>query len=579
MTRLIFTVWMLFPAVVLADAATKVDLAEPALRRPSDLIWVDNDQTLLVANRKSGTISVVDPASESVVGEWKLGQSLVQLVQLTESQFLVVDETGQELILVRWANGQMDLVARTSLPYSPLRAVADANQDHVYVTCKWPRKLVAIELNQSSFGSQKELTLPFAPRELVLVQNDAMLLVADNFQGNLAVVNTNAFEIAHLRQFPAHNIRAMQVSVDGAQVVFAHQLLNSLAVTNSNDIHWGLLMSNELRWLPVDRILEPQGDFYKDGFMHPIGEPGRGGGDPSDIAILGDDQAVVAMGGTGQIAVGRDRAFGLFRSEVGQGPSALAVSPDQQKVFVANQFDDTISIVDMKKSREVSVIHLGKRRELNSVERGEQLFFDAKLSMEGWMSCHSCHTDGHTNGLANDNFSDNSFGAPKRVPTLLGKKDTAPFGWLAMNSTLEQQIEKSILRTMQGGKLSDQQTRDLVAYLETLPVPPSIDRLQGTADKQKIARGRLIFLQNNCVKCHAPPTFTTPRKYDVGLHDKELNKAFNPPSLRGIGHRDTFFHDARATNLRDVFEIHGHQLRQELKPEQLQDLLAFLRSL
>ena len=46
------------------------------------------------------------------------------------------------------------------------------------------------------------------------------------------------------------------------------------------------------------------------------------------------------------------------------------------------------------------------------------------------MSCHSCHTDGHTNGQLNDNLSDfKTFGAPKRVLSLLGKRDTMPLAW------------------------------------------------------------------------------------------------------------------------------------------------------
>ena len=36
------------------------------------------------------------------------------------------------------------------------------------------------------------------------------------------------------------------------------------------------------------------------------------------------------------------------------------------------------------------------------------------------MSCHSCHTDGHTSGRLADTLGDDTFGTPKRVLSLLG---------------------------------------------------------------------------------------------------------------------------------------------------------------
>ena len=67
--------------------------------------------------------------------------------------------------------------------------------------------------------------------------------------------------------------------------------------------------------------------------------------------------------------------------------------------------------------------------------------------------------------------------------------------------------------------------------------------------------------------------------YDVGLKDKQGNTEFNPPPLVGVGQRGPYFHDGSAATLRDVFETHGHQLKDDLSEQQLADLLAFLRSL
>src|SRR2546429_167098 len=82
-------------------------------------------------------------------------------------------------------------------------------------------------------------------------------------------------------------------------------------------------------------------------------------------------------------------------------------------------------------------IPLGPQPELSLAERGELLFYDARLSHDGWFSCHSCHTDGHSNGLLNDNLGDGSFGAPKRVLSLLGVRDTGPWAWNGTMPDLE----------------------------------------------------------------------------------------------------------------------------------------------
>ena len=87
---------------------------------------------------------------------------------------------------------------------------------------------------------------------------------------------------------------------------------------------------------------------------------------------------------------------------------------------------------------------------MSQVDRGELLFYDARLSHDRWMSCDSCHTDGHTNGLLNDNQGDGSFDAPKRVLSLLGVGDTAPWAWNGSVDDLEAQVRKSVQTTMHG---------------------------------------------------------------------------------------------------------------------------------
>jgi YVTN family beta-propeller protein len=289
---------------------------------------------------------------------------------------------------------------------------------------------------------------------------------------------------------------------------------------------------------------------------------------------------VVTLAGVDEVAVGLESDFSLQRLRVGRRPTAVVVSGDGHTAFVANTFDDSISVVDVAERETMAAIPLGPQPELTEVQRGELLFYSGRLSHDSWMSCNSCHSDGHTNGQLSDNFSDRSFGAPKSVLSLLGRSGTEPFAWNGSASDYAEQITKSITLTMQGN--DEPPPRDvaaLAAFLKQLPSPPSVDEARGTRNDAAVARGAAIFESQNCARCHKPPSFTTPGTYDVGLKDKQGNTHFNPPSLLGVGQRGPYFHDGSAASLRDVFELHGHQLQDALSDEQLADLLAFLRSL
>jgi cytochrome c peroxidase len=218
---------------------------------------------------------------------------------------------------------------------------------------------------------------------------------------------------------------------------------------------------------------------------------------------------------------------------------------------------------------------LGPRAEPSAADRGELLFHDARLSHDRWLSCQSCHTDGHSNGLLSDTLGDNSFGAPKRVPSLLGVKDTAPYAWNGGIAELKDQLRKSILTTMHGPPPTEAQVADLEAYLQTLAPPPPPQQ----AEEATVRRGREVFEKNGCAACHAPPAYTSRKTYNVGLTDEVGNNSFNPPSLRGIAQGGPFFHDGRAATLEEVFTRHRHQLKGELPPGELADLLGFVRSL
>src|SRR5581483_10037739 len=140
-----------------------------------------------------------------------------------------------------------------------------------------------------------------------------------------------------------------------------------------------------------------------------------------------------------------------------------------------------------------------------------------------WMSCHSCHSDGHSNGGLADTLGDGSFGAPKRVLSLLGARDSAPYAWNGSVPDLGDQIRKSVKSTMHGRPLSEDQVQQLAAYLRTLSPPPGLAVARGEIHQPEVDRGRDVFRKQGCAECHVPPAYTSPKTYSVGLADEVGN--------------------------------------------------------
>jgi YVTN family beta-propeller protein len=578
-----FLAAVLVPAVALAVAhlqrGAEASPREPRLRRPAALALADDGKLLFVANRRSGTVSVLDTGLSRAVAEVPVGRGLADLTTTPDGRWLLVaDEAGHELVVLGREGKDLRVAARLKMPPYPVSVRVSPDGGRCFVASLWARQLAVVDLTSPSKpGVRATIDLPFAPRLQLFLPKAGKLLVADSHGGQLAVIDPDEGKVESVRSLPAHNIRGLALSPSGESVLLAHQILNRLSTTARDDIHWGNLLTNNLRTVSVASLLDAKADPLRGGVLDYLGDVGAGAADPSGLAVRPDGSAVVALGGVGEVAVGGP-ASGWRRVPVESRPTAIILSPDGRTAYVANTFADSVSVLDLSASKAARMIRLGERATPAASDRGEELFYDGRLSHDGWLSCHSCHTDGHSNGLLNDNFSDGTFGTPKRVLSLLGVKDTGPWAWDGGMADLKAQIRASVESTMRGRKLSAAQEDDLAAYLRTLAPPPpparAVRRDPGAAE-----RGQRVFREQACATCHAPPHYTTAKAYDVGLRDEAGKRAFNPPSLRGLSQGRHFLHDSRAVTLRDVFARHRHGLKCDLAGADLDDLLAFLESL
>jgi len=601
--------WFLPPWIVVsliaAAAADPDDCSrDSVLRQPVGL--VANPGRVFVANGRSGTISTVSSATGQVTFETAIASRLSDLAAGPQpGDLLATDPERGELVLLQAEGDSVAVKGRLTIPGKPVTVCVSSRQSLCSVASLWARRITLVEFNLTPDGPSEtrslravaRIDLPIAPREQCLIDDDARLVVADSFAGQFAIIDLGSRRLESLHVVEGHNIRGLLWDDSSESLLISQQLLDERLPTTESHVSWGGIVSNVVRTVPLAELLRSPNQSTGGAGpvarvnphrvsrwnLAPVGVTDRAAADPGRMLQLDPDRLVVALGGVGEIAIRYGKSDPFNALPAGERPVALALDQAGDRLFSASAFDDTVSVWRASSMSPIGKISLGPRPALTATDRGERLFYDGRLAHRRWYSCHSCHTDGHTNGLLNDNLGDGGYGSPRRIPTLLGTAETSPWAWNGRQMSLEDQVRSSLLTTMHGGAqvASRQHVDDLVAYLQTLPPAPGLGTARGDLDLSSVARGRAIFEERDCVRCHVPPTYTSPRVYDVGLHDGVSGKSesFNPPSLLGVSQRGPYFHDSRARTLRDLFEGWDHGETSDLSRESLADLLEFLRSL
>ncbi len=576
-------------SLAFAAASLPAHTPEKHFRRPIALAWV-GDGLLAVANRDAGSISLVDVERRKIVGEKVVGKRLSDLVAIPGNGFLVeTDEEKSELLLLEAKGSVIEVRARAATPHSPVNVKVTRDGSRIVVASLWARRvsLFRVDVERGELHRERVTDLPFPPRLQWLDTAGERLVLADAFADKVAALCLPELRLVSTRTLPGHNMGGIALAPNGSDLLFSHQTLNPYVPTTRPRVFWGAVMSNGITGVEIadlfDETRQPLAAF---GHLkhYPVGGNGKGAGEPGLMLFTKSGTVVLGIRGTGEVAVGDGLNHEWTRLSVGQRPVAGILGPEERFAYFADVYGEAIRLVDLEKRTLAASISLGPTPKPGLLQLGETLFHNSRLSLDGWYSCNSCHTGGHTSSQLNDNFDDHSFGTPKRVPSLLGTAETGPWTWNGLQGSLTTLLRQSLATTLLNGERKqgrathlDQEA--LVAYLFTLPLPPPLSEAREEPPSPEITKGKLLFDKLGCNECHRFPLFTSSDEYDVGLHDEAGIKEFNPPSLHGVSQRDRFFHDGSATSFREVLEDAGHPDGDGLSGRQLKQLIAYLRTL
>ncbi len=578
--------WLVVLGLIARPAPHAASAGESAIRerirRPVAIVPTNFDSCLAVLNRRSGSISQIDARTHQVLNEWTVAHRIAAGCRLAGGEMAIVDDQTNELLVVRWEGNGPRVAERHPVSAAAVNVVVSPDGQSCVVASSWARQLTVFAPSlppAQGLEQIRTIDLPFAPR-LIVFRDNQHVLVADAFGGGLALVDLKQGVVVRDRELnTTHNIAGMTLSDDRATVYLSHQMLHGDQATTQPNVHWGDVMSNVVRRFQLDWFVSDQPEQTTAADLYYLGYPDSAAGDPGGITTTESGQFVVMLAGVNQVAISDGGLNHFRRLDVGRRPLAWWLDAPRHELFIANHFDDSITVIDLKRTRALATFPLGPPGVLSLADKGEQMFYDARLSSDGWYSCHSCHTDGHSNGQRSDTFGDGYRGAPKQVPSLLGTAETPPWSWNGKMPMLEAQIGKSLETTMCAENVELTQVQALAAHLMSLRPPPSRSTARGRTDTAAVARGRRVFQELGCSDCHQPPRYTSSDVYDVGLKDIDGHREFNPPSLLGVGHRRRLLHDGRASDLQGALLIHPFGSPVQLDDQREADLQEFLLSL
>jgi YVTN family beta-propeller protein len=566
-------------SVIVIDLGARRKVAEIAVGgNPTGVAFSPDGRRAFVTNRLDNTVTAIDAASRAVLKTLPTG---------TEPHDVTTDRQGKLLYVLNTSSDDI--------------SVFDA------VSLQWIKNLSASRgpwsLSLSPDGSSILVTntlarysAPRTPFVSEVTQVETERGTVDN-----RVVVPDANLITGIDWHPSGRF-ALATMNRTKNLVPMTRLLQGWTITNGLAVLW--------RDGGVDEVL--------------LDEPDLGFADATDIACTPDGRyALATSSGTDRVAVvdvaaltgllersskyerehvlpnhlGKPTEFILKHLPTGHSPRGIVVAPDGKKAYVANSLDDTIGVIDLGKLEPDGVIDLGGPKEITRQRTGERLFHNAKITFHRQYSCHSCHPDGHVDGLAYDIEADGIGISPVDNRTLRGILDTAPFKWEGTNPSLQRQCGPRLaVFFTRLTPFNPQELDALDYYITTIPRPPNRFRALNAALTPAQRRGKAVYERTNtndgremrvtdrCLTCHPPPYFTDRKVHDVGTKQpNDRTGKFDVPHLNNIYDSAPYLHNGMAATLEEIWTVYNaydtHGVTNDMTKDQLNDLVEYLKTL
>jgi YVTN family beta-propeller protein len=280
--------------------------------------------------------------------------------------------------------------------------------------------------------------------------------------------------------------------------------------------------------------------------------------------------------------LGLSAEYVVGRIPTGSNPKDLVISPDGQRLYIANRLADSISVIDARTFQPAGTIDLGGPRIETPLRHGEKLFNSSQFSYQKQLSCNTCHPEYHVDGLQYDIVSSADGMGQNLVDnrSLRGIAFTSPFKWNGKNPTITRQDgPRTAQLFFRSHGFDPQQLKDIVKFVESIPLSPNrFQAYNNRADevvlteaqeegKQIFERafvragpfaGRYIPAGNRCITCHRPPYYTDHKLHNVGNRAYvDTDSLVDTPHLGNVADSAPYLHDGRCYSLEEIWTVYN----------------------
>lgn len=566
---------------------------------------------LLVVNADNGTVTLVDVAGRKVVREIPVGEKPEGVTWIGDSDVAAVTVYRDDVVVfLDVASGKiLDKVKVTDEPYG---IVATKDGSKVYVTLEYPGAIAEIDVKSRKV--LREIPAGSHVRGIALAPDEKRLYVTEFYTGALIALdresgkvvdtwkghstdNLSRHVVLHPKRPKAYlsHIRSRVTVNHGDGSIFPHVSICDLRQSDKDttrrtsigmDTYNGVYVTCN----PWEAAISPDGKKLYTIYA--------GTDDMNVNNVVDDDYKEISRSGQPR--------------RLGSNPRAIRTSPDGKEVYVSNALDFTVTVhdADMRSLATIKVCEPPKSPEW---VRGKVLFNTAKSPMTSrrWIACSSCHPDGHSDARVWKNPE-----GLRRTPPMFGLAHTHPlhysadrdevqdfeytikgqlmqgFGFIRSGLKPKRGFETTELEMVTSDKSKDLDAIAIYSNSFEFTLSPHAKAPGKLSDEA--TRGKALFFDKEvgCAKCHSGPYYSdsTLKKpynlHDVGTGgdaDEKMGPKYDTPTLLGVYRAAPFLHHGKAKTLMDVLTTQNkgdkHGKTSHLKKEELEDLVAFLKSL
>ncbi len=580
--------------VAVLDAAAGKKVREVAIAgEPNGLALSADGKTLYVAQRKANSIAIVDTARGAVIGQIPVGTWPVALAVAENTKRLYCCNRGNHTVsVVDLAVGRQ--INQIAVVRDPASVAITADESRVVVANFMPR----------GAGTDSELASEISILDTAAMQQVARVKLPPGAtmaggtwigpEGKWAyvvhILGRFSLPVTQLEQGWVHTYALSVIDV-AAGTRLATVLLDDL--TKGAADPWDVVGSADGKTLWISHRGVHEVSTLDIGRIHELLE----GNVPPEIAARKDGRRdniwVRIKHDKNEIAQLTNDLTALYISRTirrapsgGKGPTGLALSPDGEKLYVANYYGGTVGVLSVTggsatEGKLLATIAVGDQPEADAARRGEIYFHDATRCYQRWHSCASCHLDGgRIDGLPWDFMRDGIDNA-KDVISLVNMLHTSPHNRLATRANPRVCVETGVFGSHQVAS-EPAEIDDLLAYIGSLAAEPN-PNLPQFAEAAK--RGKRLFEgKANCATCHPGPYFTDKKAHNVGITSPNEPRArYDTPSLVEAYRTAPYYHDGRAATMKEALTKHDprhlHGNLKDLTPQESEELIAYVLSL